>query len=106
MTTVPEPVASAPAMDWEKAMGVLEGWSGREVVVIPYLQPGISLTPVEARLAVERQSPSALRLAIPGLAIVLRRATFIEADWVPGQEERGISVVQGGARVDVFVDGG
>jgi hypothetical protein len=91
-------------MEWDEAMGVLEEWSGREVVVIPYLQPGISLTPVEARLGVERQSPGALRLAIPGLAIVLRRATFIEADWVPGQEQRGISIVQGGARVDVFVD--
>ena len=86
-------------------MRVLDGWSGREVVVIPYLQPGISLTPVEARLGVERQGEHALRISIPGLAIVLRRQTFIEAGWVPGQEERGLSVVQGGARVDVFVDG-
>jgi hypothetical protein len=93
-------------MEWEEAMGVLEGWAGREVVVIPYLQPGISLTPVEARLGVQRQGGGAVRIAIPGLAIVLRRATFIEAGWVPGQEERGLSVVQGGARVDVFVDGG
>jgi hypothetical protein len=92
-------------MEWEEAMAVLDGWNGREAVVIPYLQPGISLTPVEARLHLERQDPRAFRLAVPGLAIVLRKATFIEAGWVPGQEERGLSVVQGGARVDVFVDG-
>jgi hypothetical protein len=91
-------------MRWEEAMTVLEGWAGRDVVVIPYLQPGISLTPVEARLQIERQGAAAVRLAIPGLAIVLRRATFIEAGWVPGQEDRGLSVVQGGARVDVFLD--
>jgi hypothetical protein len=92
-------------MQWEDAMAVLDGWGGRDVVVIPYLQPGISLTPVVARLRLERQGPGAVRLAIPGLAIVLRRATFIEAGWVPGQEQRGLSVVQGGARVDVFLDG-
>jgi hypothetical protein len=93
-------------MRWDDVTEVLEDWSGRDVVVVPFLQPGISLEPAVATLAVERPRQGVLRLDVPGMPIALRRATFIEAGWVPGQEERGLSVVQGGVRVDVFLDGG
>jgi hypothetical protein len=92
-------------MEWEEAMGVLDGWAGRRVVVVPYLEPGISLIPVEADLGIERPKTGVVRLTMPGMGIALRRATFIEAGWVPGREDQGLSIVQGGVRVDVFVDG-
>jgi hypothetical protein len=47
-----------------------------------------------------------VRLRFPTMAIALVKATFIEADWVPGREGAGLTVVQGGARVDVFLDDG
>lgn len=92
-------------MQWEEAMEVLAGWAGRTVVVVPYLEPGISLEPVVAPLRVERPRSGVVRLDLPGMPVALRRATFLEAGWVPGQERRGLSVVQGAARVDVFLDG-
>ena len=36
--------------------------------------------------------------------ISLFRATFISAGWVTGREDQGLSIVQGGTRVDVFVE--
>jgi len=86
-------------------MEVLDRWAGRCAVVVPFLEPGISLWPMRGDLAVERPKRGVVRLAMPGMGIALRRATFIEADWVPGREDQGLSVVQGGVRVDVFVDG-
>jgi hypothetical protein len=92
-------------VDWDAAMSVLDAWSGRDAVVVSFLAPGISLAPVHAPLSVDRSERGVVRLDVPGMPVALRRATFIEADWVPGQEERGLTVVQGGVRVDVFVDG-
>lgn len=94
-----------PALRWDEAVEVLEGWSGRDVVVVPFLEPGISLEPTVAPLVVERAGTGVVRIDLPTMPIALRRATFIEAGWVPGQDERGLSVVQGGVRVDVFLDG-
>ena len=91
-------------MEWDDAMSVLEGWAGRHVVVIPYLEPGISLSPVRGSLTLERPRPGVVKFGFPGMGIALRRATFIDADWVLGQEGQGLAVVQGGARVDVFLD--
>jgi hypothetical protein len=91
-------------MRWDDAIEVLEGWAGRDVVVVPFLAPGISLEPTAAALVLEREGGGTARLAMPGMPIALRRSTFIEAGWVPGQEDRGLSVVQGGVRVDVFLD--
>ena len=105
MAAQPDAAAGGPPMAWDDAMSVLDAWRGRRVVVVPFLHPGISLTPVEAELDVERPRGGVVRLAIPGMGIALRRSTFIEAGWVRGQERRGLTVVQGGARVDVFVDG-
>jgi hypothetical protein len=90
-------------MDWDDAMAVLGGWAGRPVVVVPYLEPGLSLAPVEAPLVLDHSRRGVVKLDMPGMPIALRKATFIDADWVPGQEDRGLSVVQGGTRVDVFL---
>ena len=92
-------------MEWQDAMSVLGGWEGRRAVVVPYVEPGISLALVHATLALQRDRDGIVRLELPGTPIALRRSTFIEAEWVPGQEGRGLTVVQGGTRVDVFLDG-
>lgn len=86
-------------------MEVLDAWAGRTVVVVAYLEPGLSLQPVVAPLALDRSRRGVVRLDVPGMPVALRRATFVEAGWVPGQQTRGLSVVQGATRVDVFLDG-
>jgi hypothetical protein len=85
-------------------MAVLAEWAGREVIVVPYMGPGMSLRQLRGPLEVRQPSPGVVRLRFPEMAIALPRATFISADWVAGQEDRGLSVLQGGARVDVFLD--
>ena len=92
-------------MDWAEATDVLRGWAGRTVVVVPYLAPGLSVEILRGELTVEPAGRGAVRVrAGAGIAIALPRATFIEADWVPGREGGGLAIVQGGARVDVFVE--
>ncbi len=86
-------------------MAVLAEWGGRPVVVVPFIGPGIALQQLAGVLALEQPGRGVVRLRFPEMAIALPRATFIDADWVPGQEDRGLSVLQGGARVDVFLDG-
>lgn len=95
-------------MNWDDATAVLRGWESRRVVIVPFLLPGISLTPFAGPLAVSEPRPGQLRLRVEPHDepyISLFRATFLEAGWVAGQKERGLFVVQGGTRVDVFVDG-
>jgi len=84
---------------------VLGNWEGRDVLVVPFLAPGISLQPYAGRLELEHPRRGLVRLRFPQAGIALIRATFIEAGWVPGREDEGLSIVQGGARVDVFLDG-
>jgi hypothetical protein len=84
-------------------MTVLRGWDGKPVVLVPFLGPGISLEPASGALRFEVARRGLVRLHV-GITVALPSATFIEADWVPGQEERGLSIVQGAARVDVFLD--
>jgi hypothetical protein len=87
-------------------MRVLRGWVGRDVVVVPILEPGISLAPYAGALAVDGHGGVVrVRTAHDAPPIALRRSTFIEAGWVNGQVESGLSIVQGGVRVDVFLDG-
>lgn len=86
-------------------MDVLDAWTGRTVVVVAFLEPGLSLQPVVAPLQLDQSARGVVRLDVPGMPVALRRATFIEAGWVPGREGEGLSVLQGGARVDVFLDG-
>ena len=85
---------------------MLRGWRGRDVVVVPILEPGISLSPLTGELSVEDDN-GVVRVRVGPRRdpyISLFRATFIEAGWVPGREDRGLSLVQGGTRVDVFLD--
>lgn len=92
-------------MSWDDAMGVLADWAGREVVVVPFIGPGLALRQLAGVLDLRQPASHVVRLTFPEMAIALPRATFLEANWVPGQEGRGLSVLQGGARVDVFLDG-
>ena len=85
-------------------MEVLLEWEGRCVLVVPFLEPCISFQPLAGELRLEHPRRGVVRLRFPRMAIALPKATFIEAGWVPGREQRGLSVVQGGARVDVFLD--
>ena len=88
-------------------MAVLRGWEGRDVVIVPILDPGISLTPFAGPLALAEPKQGVLRVRVQPDGepyISLFRATFISAEWVAGREDRGLSIVQGGTRVDVFVD--
>ena len=87
-------------------MAVLADWSGREVIVVPFMGPGMALRQLAGVLDVRQPDRGVVRLRFPEMTIALPRATFLEAGWVPGQEGRGLSVLQGGARVDVFLDGG
>ena len=85
-------------------MAVLAEWAGRDVLVVPFIGPGIALRQLAGALALEQPERGIVRLRLPEMAIVLPRATFIEAGWVPGREGCALSVVQGGARVDVFLE--
>lgn len=86
-------------------MAVLADWGGRDVIVVPFMGPGMALRQLAGVLDVRQPDHGVVRLRFPEMTIALPRATFLEADWVPGQEGRGLSVLQGGARVDVFLDG-
>jgi len=93
---------------FDEATAVLRGWEGRGVVIVPFLLPGISLTPFSGPLVVAEPRSGVLRVRVAPWEepyVSLFRATFISADWVAGREEQGLSIVQGGTRVDVFVDG-
>ncbi|HEV2814446.1 MAG TPA: hypothetical protein VGW10_14420 [Solirubrobacteraceae bacterium] len=95
-------------MNWDDAVDVLRGWEGRGVVIVPILEPGISLTPFTGALVLAEPKAGVLRVRVEPHDepyISLFRATFVQAGWVTGREDRGLSVVQGGTRVDVFLDG-
>ena len=95
-------------MNWDDAVAVLREWEGRDVVIVPILDPGISLTPFSGPLSVDEPKGGVVRIRTdPHYEpyISLFRATFLSAEWVPGRDERGLSVVQGGTRVDVHLDG-
>lgn len=94
-------------MTWDEAIGVLRGWAGRQVIVVAILEPGISLAPFTGALALDEGARGVVRVRAgdEGQPIAVRRSTFIEAGWVPGRDEDGLSLVQGGVRVDVFLTG-
>ncbi len=87
-------------------MDVLRGWSGRDVMVVAFVEPGVSLRPLMGELTCEDGARRTLGATIdpPGTRIAFPNATFHEASWVPGHEDRGLSVVQGATRIDVFLD--
>lgn len=93
-------------MDHAEAMEVLQSWAGRQVIVIAFVEPGVSLHPLGGRLRCEPgERHSTLAILEPlGTRIAFPSATFHEAGWVPGNEGSGLSVIQGATRVDVFVE--
>src|SRR3954454_7951236 len=96
-------------MDYGQAMEVLRSWEGRTVTVVAFVVPGVSLHPFEGVLSVEDPGHGMVRGVIANngeepVRIAFPSGTFHEASWVPGHEERGLSVVQGQPRFDVFVE--
>jgi hypothetical protein len=97
-------------MDYDEAMAVLCGWEGRTVLVVAFVDPGVSLRPFAGILSVEDTGQGMLRASIssgPGsgpVRIAFPSATFHDAEWVPGLEDRGLSIEQGATRVDVFLE--
>jgi hypothetical protein len=91
---------------YEEAMDVLRGWSGRWVTVIAFVEPGVSLRPLDGFLACEDGAAHTLRARLePGnTRIAFPSGLFHGAGWVPGQEGVGLSIEQGATRVDVFVE--
>lgn len=97
-------------LDYDEAMGVLTGWDGRRVLVIAFVDPGVSLRPFAGTLAVEEVTDGILRASVGGngakpVRIAFPSGTFHAAGWIRGMEERGLSVEQGATRVDVFLEG-
>jgi hypothetical protein len=96
-------------LDYDDAMGVLVGWEGRRVLVVAFVDPGVSLRPFAGRLTVEDASAAMLRALIEDddgrpVRIAFPSGTFHDAEWIPGLEERGLSIEQGATRVDLFLD--
>lgn len=96
-------------LDFDEAMAVLIGWQGREVLVVAFVEPGVSLRPFAGELGVEDDGRGGLlaSVAVPHRApvrIAFPSATFHDAEWVPGMEGRGLSIEQGATRVDVFCE--
>jgi hypothetical protein len=96
-------------VDYDEAMAVLIAWEAREVLVVAFVEPGVSLVPFGGRLASEDDGHGIVRAAVmpatgPPVRIAFPSGTFHEAGWVPGLEQRGLSVVQGATRVDVFLE--
>lgn len=85
---------------------VLEGWAGRAVTVVAFVEPGVSLRPFLGLLRCERaeRHTTVAVLEPDGTRIAFPAATFHEAGWVPGREGSGLTVVQGATRVDVFLE--
>lgn len=96
-------------LDYDDAMAVLIGWEGREVLVVAFMDPGVSLPPFSGRLSVDDEGHGMLRAAITRdgaapLRIAFPSGTFHDAEWVPGFEDRGLSIEQGANRIDVFLE--
>jgi hypothetical protein len=96
-------------MDYEEAMDVLRSWEGRTVMIVAFVEPGVSLRPFVGELVVEDAGHGMLRGVVsenggPPVRIAFPSGTFHEASWVPGHEDSGLSVVQGATRVDIFVE--
>lgn len=97
-------------LDYDDAMAVLIGWEGRRVLVVAFMDPGVSLPPFGGTLSVADDGHGVVRAAIgrgggaPPVTIAFPAGTFHDAEWVPGLDGRGLSVEQGATRVDVFLD--
>lgn len=96
-------------LDYDDAMAVLIGWDGRRVLVVAFVDPGVSLRPFAGRLSVEHDDDGVVRAVIepdggPPVRVAFPPSTFHDAEWVPGFEDVGLSIEQGATRVDVFLE--
>jgi hypothetical protein len=95
------------AVDYEDAMDVLRGWDGREVTVIAFVEPGVSLHPLGGVMSCEdgdRHVELRMLLEPAGTRITFPEATYHQGHWVPGRIGQGLSITQGATRVDVFLE--
>ena len=97
-------------MDHAAAIRALTQWAGRRVVVVAFVAPGFSLRPMAGTLALDEDDRGVARAVVtPGTGeptrIAFPAALFHEAGWVAGHDGRGLSVLQGATRVDVFLEG-
>ena len=51
-------------MTWDDASSVLQRWAGSPVVIVPFLLPGISLTPFAGPLVVSEPRSGVLRVRV------------------------------------------
>lgn len=96
-------------LDYDDAMAVLIGWEGRRVLVVAFVDPGVSLRPFAGTLRVSDDGDGVMRGEIvaagePPVRIAFPSATFHDAVWVPGLDGRGLSLEQGATRIDVFLE--
>lgn len=96
-------------LDYDDAMAVLIGWEGRDVLVVAFMDPGVSLRPFAGRLSVRDDGHGIVRAEITPergapVRIAFPSGTFHNAEWVPGREDLGLSIEQGATRVDVFLE--
>jgi hypothetical protein len=96
-------------LDYDDAMAVLIGWEGRRVLVVAFVDPGVSLRPFAGALSVDDDGRGVVRASIAGdgtppVRIAFPAATFHDAEWVPGFQDAGLSIEQGATRIDVFLD--
>jgi hypothetical protein len=97
-------------LDYDDAMAILCGWEGRAVLVIAFVDPGVSLRPFGGILSVTDDDHGMLHAEVtPGpdtqpVRLAFPSGLFHDAVWVPGLEGRGLSIEQGATRVDVFLE--
>lgn len=100
---------STQALGYDDAMAILVGWEGRRVLVVAFVEPGVSLRPFAGTLRVSDSGRGVVRGDVrprgPGatVSIAFPSGTFHAAAWVPGMEQRALSIEQGATRVDVFL---
>ena len=96
--------------DYDEAMGILCSWEGHAVMVIAFVEPGVSLRPFGGILTITDDEHGMLHAEVtPGpdtqaVRIAFSSGLFHDAEWVPGMEERGLSIEHGATRVDVFLE--
>ena len=89
---------------------MLIGWEGRRVLVVAFVEPGVSLRPFGG--SCRSATTAAAHLAGDGRPRPRPRPsasrspprTFHDAYWVPGYEDLGLQLEQGATRVDVFLE--
>jgi len=96
--------------DYEEAMDILAEWEGHDVLVIAFVDPGYSLRPFGGILTITDDEHGMLHAEVsPGpdtqaIRMAFNSGLFHQAEWVPGMDERGLSIEHGAIRVDLFLE--